>query len=126
MFKILDALFEGDLPFWYPQILSNFIFPLCLVTLKISWVQLKRLKSSNFEGPCLGRTPISEPPIFVMLNLFLIFTHSENLIHIALTVLKVQNFGGHVPGGSPILVLENFVRFFFFIFAYSENFMCLT
>ena len=64
-FKILVALFEGDTPFWYPQILLNFIFPLCLVTLKISCAQLKRLKSLNFRGPRSGKTPILEPPIFV-------------------------------------------------------------
>ena len=41
--------------------------------------------------------------------------------------LKVQNFGSHISGKSSILVSPNFVRFYFFVmFAYSENFMCLT
>ena len=40
--------------------------------------------------------------------------------------LKAQNFGGPVSGESPILVTPNFVRFYlFFVFAYSEKFMCL-
>ena len=33
------------------------------------------------------------PPSFVTFSLFLISTHSKNLIHLALTVLKDQNFG---------------------------------
>ena len=70
MFKILVALLEGDSPFWYSQILSKFIFPLCLVALKILCVWLERLKSSNFGGPCLGKTPILEPPILVCLVYF--------------------------------------------------------
>ena len=33
--------------------------------LKILCVQLQRLKSLNFAGPCLGKTPILEPLILL-------------------------------------------------------------
>ena len=56
----------------------NFLY---LLTLKISCVQLNRLKSLNLEGPDWGETPI-----FVRFSLFLISTYSENLIHLALMV----------------------------------------
>ena len=51
-----------------------------------SCIRFKRLKSLSFGEPRLGQTPIVAPPIFVMLSLFLIFTHLKNLIHLALTV----------------------------------------
>ena len=40
----------------------------------------------------LGETPIMASPIFVTFSLFLISTHSKNLIHRALTVLKSSKF----------------------------------
>ena len=51
------------------------MFPLYLLTLKISCVQLKRLKSLNFVGPCSEETPILELSIFV--NLFRKFDPSR-------------------------------------------------
>ena len=71
------------------------------------------VQRSNFGGPLLLKNPILEPPMFFMFSLFLISTHSENLIHLALTVLKVQTFGSHLSGETPILIPPNFVRFFF-------------
>ena len=50
----------GDSHFGTP----NFIFPLYLLTLKISCVQLKRLKSLNFGGPGLGGTSHFGTPSF--------------------------------------------------------------
>ena len=41
----------------------------------------------------MGDAAILEPPIFVRFSLFLIPTHSKNLIYPALMVQKGQNFG---------------------------------
>ena len=75
-------------PFWHPQILSNFIFPLYLFTLKILGFQLKRLKSLNFGGPVWG---YAAPPIFVRFGLFYLpfrrFNPSSS------NSLKIQKFG---------------------------------
>ena len=65
--EIWVALFEENYPFWYHQTLQNIIFPLCLVTSKISCVQLKRLKSSNFGGPCTGKKKPFETPNFCLI-----------------------------------------------------------
>ena len=41
--------------------------------------------------------------------------------------LNVQKFDGHVSWESPILAPQNFVKiYFFFLFAYSENFKSLA
>ena len=61
----LGGLVQEGPPFWYPQTLSNFIFSLYLLTLKISCVQLKRFKSLNF-----GIWNILEPPLFVRFGIF--------------------------------------------------------
>ena len=47
---------------------------------------LKRLQSLTLEGPLRRETPIVASPIFARFSLFLISTHSENLIHLAVTV----------------------------------------
>ena len=60
----MAAPFGGNPPFWYPHILSNFIFSLYLLTLKISCVQFKRLKSLNFGWPRLEGTPHFGTPNF--------------------------------------------------------------
>ena len=72
---------------------ADFIFLIYLhtSTFKISCIVLKSL---DFEGQFGVETPIVAPPVFVRFSLFLIFTHSENLTHLALNSLKVQNFGG--------------------------------
>ena len=62
-----------------------------------------------------------EPAIFVghSIRLFRKFDPSPS------NDLKVQNFGDHVSGESPILVPPNFVKFYLFLtFAYPENFTC--
>ena len=60
-FWILAALFEGNLPFWNLQIWSNFISTLYLLTIKISCVQLKRLKTLIFGGPIWEKPPFWNP-----------------------------------------------------------------
>ena len=41
--------------------------------------------------------------------------------------LSVQNFDSHVSGESPILAPQDVVKiYFFFVFAYSENFKSLA
>ena len=68
--EILKALFEGTSHFDTPKFGQNFIFFLYLFTLKISCVQLKRLKSFNFGGPCFGETLILKLPILLDLVYF--------------------------------------------------------
>ena len=60
----LAATFQGDSRFWYPQILSYFIFFSYLPTLKISCVKREWLKSYNFGSSVLGRPLILVPPTF--------------------------------------------------------------
>ena len=52
-----------------PNLVKFYLF-LYLVTLKISYVQLERLKKLNFGEPRLGKTPILEPPILLGLVYF--------------------------------------------------------
>ena len=56
-FWILTESFGVNLSFWCLKIWSNIIFLLYLHTLKISCVQLKRLKSLNFGVTRLWETP---------------------------------------------------------------------
>ena len=125
-FWILAASFGRTSDFGSPklgQILSFFIY---LVTLKISYLQLKRLKSLNFGGPRLGQAPILEPPTLVGLVYF--------------SYLPIRKFGSSccnglmfkilVPlfwGAPPLSVPPNFAKYYlFFMFTYLENFMCLA
>ena len=56
---------------------------------------------------------------------FLIHTHSKNSNHLDLTVQKFKNLV--VPfEGALILVPQNFVKFYLFVLAYTENFICLA
>ena len=50
----------------------------------------KKVEKFKFIRPCLGGNPHRGTPIFVWFSLFLISTHSENLIHLALTVQKFK------------------------------------
>ena len=54
-----------------------------------------KVKTLNFRRSHLGGLPIFEHSFFVRFDLFLISTHSENVVHLP---LKVQNFGGPVSG----------------------------
>ena len=53
------------------------------------------------------------------------YTHSENSIHLGLTV---QNFVNLVPRSreASILIPLNYVKFYLFILANAKNFMCLA
>ena len=90
-FKLLLLIWGGVgyLPFWNPQILSNFTFPLYLFTLNISYDQLKRLKNLIFGEPHLKRNPILVPLIFVRFSLFLISTHADNFHPSSCNGLKI-------------------------------------
>ena len=45
-----------------------------------------KVKKFEFWRAHLGGTPIAAPPIFVRFSLFLMSTHSETLINLAVTV----------------------------------------
>ena len=108
-----------------PQNLVKFSFCFIFTYLKISCVQLKRLKSLNFGGPCLGGTPILKTPIFVRFSVFLIYTYFKKFDPSSSNNLKVYKFGGLVGGVSPILVPTKFVKFYLsFMFNYLKNFVC--
>ena len=67
------------------------------------------------------------PPIFLRFTLFLISTHSENLINSALILQKFKILEAPFEENLPFSYTPKFVKFYlFFIFAYSENFMCLA
>ena len=71
----------------------------------------------------MGVTPILEPMIFVWLSLFLISTHSKNLIYLALMVYKLKILATLFEGEPSILMPPKFVKFdLFIIFAYSKKF----
>ena len=65
--------------FWYPQILSNFIFSWYLPILKISCVWLEWLE---FWWPRLRSTPILVPPNFTKLYFSFIFTYPKNFMYL--------------------------------------------
>ena len=76
---------------------------------------------SLIEGNLLFLEPIS----FVWISLFLITTHFENLIYLALMVWKFKILIAPFKGNSPLWypqILSNFLK----IFAYLENFLCLA
>ena len=62
----------------------------------------KKVKKLEFWRARLRETPIVAPPIFVTFSLFLIFTHSKNLIHIDLTVEKCKILTNPIEGDLPI------------------------
>ena len=74
------------------------------------------------EGLFGGKLPIVAPLIFVRFSLLFISTHSENLIHLATTGLKVQNFGGLVWGGTSQPGTPNFIP----ALAFPDTFNCLN
>ena len=84
------ALFRRETPHLVPKLWSNFIFLLYLLNSNTSRFQLKRLKTLDYGRSRLGGLPIFEPPIFARFSLFLISTHSENSIHLPLTVKKFK------------------------------------
>ena len=53
-------------------------------------------------------TLITVPTIFVRLSLFLTFTHSENLIHLAPTALKFKILKDPLEGDLPNLAPPQF------------------
>ena len=63
-------------------------------------------KKFEFWRVRLGEIPIVAPPTFVTCSLFLISTHSKNLIHQALTVGKFKILEdlieGDPPNGTPV------------------------
>ena len=81
--------------FLYSQILSNFIWCLCLPTKKISCVWLKRLKSLNFGGLIWKGPFCLVSPKF---HLFLILTYLKNFIGLALKVEKFEFWRAHLRG----------------------------
>ena len=72
----------GDSHFGSPKFYLFFTF----TYLKNFMCLLKRLKTLNLGGPRLGKTLIVAPPMSVSASLFLISTHSETLIHLAIMV----------------------------------------
>ena len=71
------------------------------------------LKAKKFEfwRAVWGETPIAALPIFATLSLFLISTHSENLIHVAVTVEKFKTLEDPIEKdplnlGPPISVAQ--------------------
>ena len=111
---------RGIPSFWHPQILSNFIFSLFLLILKISSVQHKWLTFEFWRSWF-----ILVPPNFVLSS----YLHILNISCVEHEWLKSWNIGSPVCGVGlpPILISPNFVKFYlFFIFVNPKNFMCLA
>ena len=92
--SILAASYGGTPYFDTLKFLSNFIFALYFLTLKISCVLLKRLKSLNFEGPFGRETPIVAPPIFGRFNFIFNIYLFRKFDPSSFNGLKVLTFGG--------------------------------
>ena len=94
MVKNFEFWWPRETPsFWYPEIWSYFIFNLYLSIPKILSVWREWLKNLNLGGTAWGDTPI-----FVRFSLFLISSHSENLIHPALMVKKFKILAAQLEG----------------------------
>ena len=75
-------------------------------------------KSLNSKGPPFGATSFLSNFIFTSYLL----VYPEIVMCLAYTSNMGEFWRPHLRG-TPIVVLPNFVKFYFFIFAYSENFI---
>ena len=96
----------------------DFIFLLYLPILKVSYVKLKCLISLNSEGPHFGATNFLLD--FIFLSYLLVY--SEIAVCLLYTSKKCEFWHPQLRG-TPIVVHPNFVKFYLFIFAYSEKFI---
>ena len=121
----LQSLNFGGLVWGSPILVSlNFIFPLCLVTLKISRVQLKKFE---FWWASFGKNPhIGTPNFRYVWFMFSVYLF-QKFDHLALTIKKFQILVATFQGNSRFWYPQILLDFIFsFMFAYSENFMWLT
>ena len=79
---------------------------------------MSSLKSLNSEGPRFGAT--NSLSNFIFLSSLLVYP--EIVMCLAYTSNKCEFWGPHLRV-TPIVVLPNFVKLYFFIFTYSKNFI---
>ena len=72
----------------------------------------------NSEGPRFGATNFLSNFIFPSYLL----VYPKIVMCLAYTSTKCEFWHPHLRG-TPIVVLQNFVKFYLFIFSYSENFI---